>query len=74
VRRSEVEQKKPLMGIGRDGKTLEEMLVEKEQLYRETGYYYGLKELPLTKEDPLKMEVFFSRLLAALVAGRRLPA
>jgi acetone carboxylase alpha subunit len=65
-----MEKKKAKKGIGWGGKTLKEMLAEKEQLYRETGYYYGLKELPLMKEDPLKMEVFFSRLLATVVAGR----
>jgi len=65
-----MEQKNSKRGIGWGGKTLKQMLEEDEQLFHETGYYYGLKELPLMKEDPLRMEVFFSRLLASAVAGR----
>jgi len=65
-----MEKKVAKKGIGWGEKTLKNMLEEEKQLYIETGYYYGLKELPLMKEDPLKMEIFFSRLLAALVAGR----
>jgi N-methylhydantoinase B/oxoprolinase/acetone carboxylase alpha subunit len=65
-----MEQKSVKKGIGWDGKTLKEIWEEKERLYKEIGCYYGLKELPLMKEDPLKLEVFASRLLAAAVAGR----
>lgn len=65
-----MKQKATKKGIGWGGKTLKEMLEEKERLYQETGCYYGLKDLPLTQEDPLKMEIFFSRLLATVIAGR----
>ena len=65
-----MEQKVVEKGIGLGGKALREMLEEKEQLHKETGCYYGLKELPLMKEDPLRLEVLASRLLAAVIAGR----
>jgi N-methylhydantoinase B/oxoprolinase/acetone carboxylase alpha subunit len=57
-------------GIGYGGKTLKEMLEESEKLWRETGYYYGLKELKLRKEDPVKFERFYSRLLALVIGAR----
>jgi acetone carboxylase alpha subunit len=63
-------EQKVKKGIGWGGKTLKEMWGEKERLYQETGCYYGLDELPLVKEDPLKLEVLASRLLAAAIAGR----
>ncbi|HEY49838.1 MAG TPA: hypothetical protein G4O13_07315, partial [Dehalococcoidia bacterium] len=42
-------------GIGPAGKVLKDMLEEKERLFQQTGYYYGLKELRLAKEDPLRL-------------------
>ena len=53
-------------GIGCDGKTLKQMLDESDRLTKETGFYHGLKELPLTKGNPLGMEVFSTRLVAGL--------
>jgi len=63
-------EQKVRKGIGWGGRTLKDMWEEKERLYQETGCYYGLKELPLMREDPLKLEVLASRLLAAVIAGR----
>ena len=63
-------EQKVKKGIGWGGKPLKEMWGEKEQLYQETGCYYGLRELPLMKANPLKLEVLASRLLAAAIAGR----
>jgi len=57
-------------GIGENGKTLLQMLTEADRLWEDTGYYYGLEELKLSAEDPLKLEIFHSRVLAALQAGR----
>ena len=57
-------------GIGWDGKTLKEMLGERQRLTKETGCYYGLKELELYESDPLKVETLHTRLRAAMVAGR----
>lgn len=59
-----------MKGIGWDGKALREMLEESEKLYRETGHYCGLKELELATKDPLKLELFHSRLRAAMVSAR----
>jgi len=56
--------------IGWDGKTLREMVHEKEMLTKETGCYYGVQELELYKRDPLKLEIFHCRLRAASIAGR----
>jgi acetone carboxylase alpha subunit len=57
-------------GIGERGKSLGQMLAESERLWRETGCYYGMEELSYMKEDPLKMELFHSRLISALIAAR----
>jgi len=66
----EMQQRSVNKGVGWGGKTLRELWEEKERLYRKTGCYYGLRDLPLWKEDPLKLEVLASRLLAAAIAGR----
>jgi N-methylhydantoinase B/oxoprolinase/acetone carboxylase alpha subunit len=65
-----MKQKSIRKGIGWGGKTLKDMCEEKERLHKQTGCYYGLNELPLMKENPLKLEVLASRLLAAVIAGR----
>lgn len=57
-------------GIGENGKTIKEMLVENTRLYRETGCYAGITDPHLLKEDPIKGELFHSRILASLIAGR----
>lgn len=62
--------RKTKKGIGADGKTLIQMLEENERLYKETGYYCGIANPTLLKSDPIKAELFHSRLMAALIAGR----
>ncbi len=57
-------------GIGEDGKTLKEMLAENNRLFQETGCYAGITEPHVLKEDPVKAELFHSRILASLIAGR----
>jgi acetone carboxylase alpha subunit len=59
-----------MKGIGLDGKTLKQMLDENERAYRETGHYGGLTDLELARNDPLRLEVFHSRLRSAVVSGR----
>ncbi len=49
---------------------MKELLERAEKLYAETGHYYGLRELPLYESDPLKLERFHGRLLAASIAAR----
>lgn len=58
------------MGIGWDGRTLREMAEERQRLYEQSGHYCGLRELPLARKDPLKLEVLATRLLAAVISGR----
>lgn len=58
------------VGIGWGGKKLREMLEESERIFRETGHYYGLKDLKLKDEDPIKYERFIARLVAACIAAR----
>lgn len=58
------------MGLGYGGKTLKEMLEEDRRLFNETGCYYGLKDLKLRKEDPVKLERFYSRLLSLAIGSR----
>jgi len=57
-------------GIGEGSRTLQQMVDESERLWEETGCYYGLEELKLAAEGPLKLELFHSRVLSALQAGR----
>ena len=57
-------------GIGEEGKTLQQMLAESDKLWQETGYYHGLSELELVTNNPLSVELFHSRVLASLQAGR----
>lgn len=58
------------VGIGEGGKTLAQMLNDSELLYQQTGHYWGLQDLDQWVEDPLRMELFHSRLLAAVGAAR----
>ncbi len=57
-------------GIGEVGKTIKQMMEENEKMYRETGCYAGITDPHLFKEDPVKGELFHSRIMASLIAGR----
>jgi len=59
-----------LRGIGAGGQTLKQMLTESRRRWRETGCYAGITEPRILRRDPIKAELFHSRLLAALIAGR----
>jgi N-methylhydantoinase B/oxoprolinase/acetone carboxylase alpha subunit len=58
------------MVIGYGGKTLKELLEENINLLRENNSYYGIRDLKLRKEDPIKLERFYSRLLSLVVGAR----
>jgi len=58
------------MGIGEGGKSLVEMLEERDRLIAQTGYFYGLEQLVLHDEDPAEMTRFNWRLTSACVAAR----
>ena len=58
------------LGIGEGGKSIKQMLEENERLYGETGCYAGITQPHLLKEDPVKGELFHSRIMASLIAGR----
>lgn len=51
-------------------KTLKEKLAESRQAYAATGCYAGITEPRLLRSDPIAAELFHSRLLSALIAGR----
>lgn len=57
-------------GIGDGGRTLKQMKEENERLLRETGCYAGIVEPYLLRSDPIKAELFHSRIMAALISGR----
>lgn len=63
----QTEKKAP---IGWDGKTLKEMRAEVDRLSKETGYYAGLKELPLKESDPIRFEKIYSKLRGGVVHAR----
>lgn len=56
--------------IGWDGKTLQQMRREIDDLSRETGYYAGLRTLPLKESDPIRYEKIFSKLRGGIVHAR----
>ncbi|MBM4463538.1 MAG: hypothetical protein FJ012_09465 [Chloroflexi bacterium] len=58
------------MGICYQGKTLKEIVGEKERLFQETGYAYGLQKLELVESDPAKFMRFQMRLVAACINAR----
>jgi len=57
-------------GIGEGGRSLRQMLEENERIYRETGCYAGITEPTVLADDPVKAELFHSRIMAALISGR----
>ena len=58
------------MGICYQGKTFKEVVEERDQLFEETGYCYGLEKLELAEEDPAKFMRFQLRLVSACVNAR----
>ena len=59
-----------MKGIGENGKMLKKMLEDSEHLYAETGHYSGISDPRLMLNDPIRYELFHSRIMAALIAGR----
>ena len=57
-------------GIGWEGRSAHEMLLESERLFAETGRYCGIDELELKQRDPIRFEKLFSRLRGGLVSAR----
>ena len=56
--------------IGWNGKTLQGMLAESEESFKETGRYCGLEKLELKEKEPIRYEKIFSRLRGGLVSAR----
>lgn len=52
------------------GRSLRELIGERDRLTEETGHYYGIRELALKAQDPLRYEWFYSRLVEATIAAR----
>ncbi|MBP1685878.1 MAG: hypothetical protein H6Q33_2021, partial [Deltaproteobacteria bacterium] len=55
-------------GIGESGKTLKQMLEEDDELYEATGCYHGITDPRVLAEDPIRGELFHSRIMASLIA------
>jgi acetone carboxylase alpha subunit len=60
----------PRKGLGRGGITLKEQLLHSEKLLTQTGRYYGIERLSCKEDDPIKYELFHSRLLSTLISAR----
>jgi len=60
------------MGICYQGKTLKEAVDEKERLFKDTAYSYGLEKLDLVESDPAKFMRFQMRLVAACINAREM--
>ena len=61
---------KPERPIGWGGKTLKAMLIESEDLFKETGCYGGIRELKIKASDPILYEKIFSKMRGGLVNAR----
>lgn len=58
------------MGVCYQGKTVKELMEERDRLYEQTGHYWGLERLPLNENDPIKLTRLHSRITAACIAAR----
>jgi len=58
------------MGICRGDKSLTELIEERERLFRETGHVWGLRQLELMDDDPIKFDKLQWKLVAAGRAAR----
>ena len=58
------------MGICYQGKTLKQAIEDKERLFTETGFCYGLEKLDLVEGDPASFMRFQMRLVAASINAR----
>src|SRR5437763_13634382 len=56
--------------VGWEGASARQMLECAEQLFAESGRYYGIDELALKDADPIRYEKLFSRLRGGLVSAR----
>src|SRR5438105_5242612 len=56
--------------IGWEGASARQMLECSEQLFSESGRYYGIEELKLKHTDPIGYEKLFSRVRGGLVSAR----
>jgi acetone carboxylase alpha subunit len=52
------------------GTLLLDLLNENENLFNSTGRYFGLERLELRETDPIKYEVFYTRLLGGTIVAR----
>ncbi len=52
------------------GLTLAEKLADRDKLTDESGHYFGVKEFSLRDQDPMKFEMFYSRIQSAVLAAR----
>jgi acetone carboxylase, alpha subunit len=57
-------------GIGDGGRSLKQMLEDNRRLLKETGCYAGIVQPHVLKDDPVKAELFHSRIMSSLISGR----
>lgn len=60
------------MGICLQGKTLKELVDERDRSFAETGYAYGVKELELVEDDPAVFMRFQMKLVNACINAREM--
>jgi acetone carboxylase, alpha subunit len=60
------------MGICFQGKTLKQVVDDREDIFKQTGYAYGLKKLKLVDGDPAKFMRFQMRLVATCIGAREM--
>ncbi|MDD5093120.1 MAG: hydantoinase B/oxoprolinase family protein [Dehalococcoidia bacterium] len=58
------------MGLCYQGKTLKKVVEERDELFKKTGYCYGLEKLELIENDPARFMRFQMKLVAACVSCR----
>lgn len=67
AKRATVKMKK---AAAEQAKSLKERMMQSEALWQETGHYYGVRKLTLKEKDPIRYELFHSRLLSTVIAAR----
>ena len=70
-------QSAPIPGsspVGWNGRTLAEMLAESDQIFADTGRYWGAERLSIKEDNPIEYEKIWSRLRGGLVSARETAA
>ncbi len=61
---------KDLDDVLKNAKSLKDLLAARDELTQKTGTYFGIQELKVKEEDPLKFEQFYAELHSVVLRAR----